>query len=254
MRDICLSSLRCIFSIEVREMKKQVLCVAGSLTLVLCGPSSASLVFVDIIVGPNQHPDGLHKTLQIVARFSDAGDQISSVNGLDSPGLNAIHFFTDGGELYNQGLFSGQPLNDFPSVGIGGEAWDSYVTIGSTSFPSNTNFTPNFLGDWGDAPPPVQVILGNAFYEDDGAWFFFGAPPNVSDLEDAEANNETFDIVLVQFTFDIGTYFHLEGNVQWFNPVSGSNNTPFVADQVPSPGALALFGIAGFVGVRRRRR
>ena len=236
-------------------MKKQVLCLAGSLTLVLSGSASASLVVVDIIVGPNQHPDGLHKTWQIVARFSNAGDQISAINGVDAPGLNALNFFTGGGELYNQGIFPTSPLNDFPSVGIGGEAWDSYVTIGATSFPSNIKFTPNFLGDWGDAPPPVQVILGSEFYEDDGAWFFFGAPPNVGDLEDAEAGNDTYDVVIAQFTVEALAGFHLEGNIQWFNPVSGSNNTPFIAEgyPYPSPGILGLFGIAGLVGVRRRR-
>lgn len=232
-------------------MKKQILCAAGSLTLVLCGPTSASLVSVDVIAGP-QHPDGLHDTWRVIARFTDAGDQISSVNGVE--GFNAIDFYTcDGSDIYNQGLFDGLSLNDFPSVGISGEAYDSYVTIGATSFPSNVQFSPNFLGDWGDAPPPVQVILGNAFHEPDGAWFFFGAPPNVSDLEDAQAGNDTYDVVIAQFTVDAGVGFNLEGNIQWFNPVSGANNTPFLVWCIPSPGVLGLFGAACLVGVRRRR-
>ena len=231
-------------------MKKHALCVAGVLTLVLSGPTSASLVSVEIIAGPNQHPDGQHDTWQVIARFSDPFDQISAVNGLTEPGLNQLVFQTYGGELYNQGLFAGQPLNDFPSVGIGGEAWDSYVTIGETSFPSNTFFTPDFLGDWGGAPPYQQVILGDSFTEGDGAWFYFGEPPAVGSLPDAQKDNNTSDVVIAQFTIHAGDGFLLEGNIQWFDS-NGSHNTPFTT--VPAPGVLALFSLAGFVGIRSRR-
>ena len=238
-------------------MKKQIIGVAGNLALVLSGSASASLVTLDVIPGPT-NPDGIHDTWRVIARFTDPGDQISAVNGVDSLGLNIIRFWTcNGSDIYNQGIFDGEPLNDFPSVGIGGEAWDTYVTIGATSFPSNVQFSPNFLGDWDDAPPPVQVILGSAFQEDDGAWFFFGVPPQVSNLEDVQGGNDTFDVLLLQLGVESGVGFHLEANLQWFNPVSGANNTPFkvgpLSGCIPSPGAMALFGLAGLVGVRHRR-
>ena len=227
--------------------------MAAVLALTASISTSADLVGVDWILGPNQHPDGLHTTFQIIARFSDPNDQIFAV-ACDSKG-NPLDFWTsDGSDMYNQELFAGSPLNDFPSVGVGGEPWDSYVTIGATSFPSGVQFSPNFLGDWGDAPPPVQVILGSEFYEDDGAWFFFGAPPEVGNLEDAEPGNDTFDVLIAQFTINNNAGFIFKGNIQWFNPVSGSNNTPFTVDIIPpTPGALALFGLAGLVGFRRRR-
>lgn len=230
-------------------MNKNVLSVAAA--LVVSSSAGASLVSVDIIPGP-VNPGGFD-TWMVVARFSDPGDQISAVNGVAD--LNSINFFTgDGSDMYNQGLFAGQPLNDFPSVGIGGEAYDSYLTIGASSFPSNTQLSPDFLGDFGGAPPNVQVILGSAFNVPDGAWFFFGAPPEVSNLEDAEAGNDTFDVLIFQVGVTTGAGFHLDANIQWFNPVSGSTNTPFTVDNIPAPGALALLGLAGLAGRRRRRR
>jgi len=244
-------------------MKNQVFRVAWVLTFVLSSSASADLVEVNWQLSPYQHPDGLHITFQIYASFNNAGDRFSAVNGLVGDGLNTLHFYTigssgkpgSGGNLYNQMDFDGISVNDFPSVGFMpgfGELYDSYVTIGQTEFPSNTQFSPDFLGPWGGAPPPVQVIQGSEFHEDAGAWVFFGAPPVVGDLPDAVEGNETSDIVIAQFTLDAGMNFNLVGNIAWLDPLSGSNNTPFSV-LTPSPGVLVFFGIAGLAGIRRRR-
>lgn len=236
-------------------MKKQIFCVAGVLAMAVSGSASASLVEVAIIFGPNQHPDGLHDTWQVVARFSDPADQISSVSGLTQDDLNTLDFWTfDGSDMYNQELFAGLPLNDFPSVGLdpAAEAYDSYLTIGATTYPSNTLFGPDFLGDWGVQPPPVQVILGSAFHDDDGAWLLLGVPPMVSNLEDAQAGNDTFDVVIAQITVDNGVGFHLNANIQWLEPLSGSIFTPFEVN-IPAPCTIAIIGFACLAGVRRRR-
>ena len=234
-------------------MKKQILYMATVLALAVSNSASAEFVDVYWQISPYQHPDGLHTTFQIYASFSDAGDQISAVNGLDEPGLNTLDFWTsDGSDITNTDLFEGTPFNDFPLGSLGGPYWDSYVTIGATSFPSFTQFTPDFLGDWGGVPPPVQVILGSSFSETDGAWFFFGAPPVVDSLPDAVKGNETFDIVIAQFTVDAGSDVHLNGNIEWLSALSGATNTPFEVN-TPTPGALALLGLAGLVGIRRSR-
>ena len=236
-------------------MNKNVLSVAAA--LVVSSSAGAALVSVEIIAGP-ANPGGFD-TWMVVARFSDPADTISAVNGVVDPKgiLNELDFFTGGGDMYNQEAFAGSPLNDFPSAGfpLFGEEYDSFVTIGATNFENdNTQFSPNFLGDWGDAPPTVQVILGSAFHESDGAWFFFGAPPEVGNLEDVEAGNDTYDVLIFQVGVISGVGFHLTANVQWFNPVSGDGNTPFTVDNIPAPGALALLGLAGLAGRRRRRR
>ena len=235
-------------------MNKNVLTVAAA--LLVSSSAGASLISVDIIAGPTNTVDGSFNTWRVVARFSDAGDQISAVNAV--MGLNAIDFYTgDGSDIYNMGAFPGSSLNDFPTSGapLFGEEWDSYITIGATNFnDNNTQVSPDFLcPGCGGAPPNFSVILGSEFSTDDGAWFFFGAPPLVSDLEDVIADNGSFDVLLFQVGVSDGG-FHLDANVQWFNPASGDNNTPFTVDNTPAPGALALLGLAGLAGGRRRRR
>ncbi|MCH8824480.1 MAG: hypothetical protein IH984_13350 [Planctomycetes bacterium] len=240
-------------------MKKQILYMATVLALAVSNSASADLVDVNWQLSPYQHPDGLHTTFQLYASFNNAGDQIAAVSGKPGPDVNIIAFWTfdssedpgSGGDLYNQELYDGLPFNDFPSApGLGGELWDTYVTIGQTTFPSNTLFTPNFLCC--DYPPNIMLIYGSQFYSGDGAWFFFGAPPVVGDLPDAVKGNETFDIVIAQFTVDAGSNVHLSGNIAWLDALSGSSNTPFEVN-TPAPGALALLGLAGLVGIRRRR-
>lgn len=213
-------------------MKKNTFLVAAVLALTASISTSADFVGVDWILGPNQHPDGLHTTFQIVARFTDPNDQIFAVScgAFEDP----LDFSTsDGSDIYNQELFAGLPFNDFPTAGVlDGELWDSYVTIGATSFPANTQFSPDFLGPWGGTPPPVQVIEGSEFFEQDGAWFFFGDPPFVSDLEDAQADNKTFDIVIAQFTVNAGVNIHLSSNIGWRQDGVG-RLTPFEVNTAP---------------------
>lgn len=189
--------------------------------LLLAPNSYGDLMGINIIWGANQHPDGLHESIQILASFSNANDKLLGVNG------QPLRFITDGGELYNQDLFSGLTLNDFPSAIIGGEAYDSYVTIGSTTFPANTVFTPDFLGDWEGKPPPIQVIEGSNFCSD-GGWFYSGDPPPVDIFPDLIPGNQTFDVIIAQFTVDNEVKILLQGNIIWQQPGSDKDiSTPF---------------------------
>ena len=239
-------------------MKKQVLYMATVLALAVSNSASADLVDVNWQLSPYQHPDGLHTTFQLYASFSNAFDEITAVSGRPGQDVNTLAFWTfdssgipgSGGDLYNQELFYGDQLNDFPSTALGGERYDTYVTIGATDFPHNTLFTPDFLCC--DYPPWAMLIFGSQFYTSDGAWFFFGAPPLVGDLPDAVKGNETFDIVIAQFTVDAGSDVHLSGNIAWLSALSGFSETPF-SITTPAPGALALLGLAGLVGIRRSR-
>lgn len=218
-------------------------------TIALASNAHAGLIQVTIIPGADQHPDGLHDTWQIIAVFDDANDKLLSVGGEPF----SLIFFTGGGELYNQAIYDGLPENDFPSVGIGGEAYDSYITIGATTFPHNTQFFDDTFGDWGGNPPPVQVIKGSSF-GGQGGWFYIGDPPPVSEL-DLIPDNDTFEVIIAQFTVDMNVGFHLEGNIHWMDDGGTDGNfTPFVVDNIPAPGAAVLFGIATITSTRRRRR
>ncbi len=223
------------------------LALAAMGSLLVAGTASADLTGVTIEVAPDQHPDGdLWDTWLVVAHFDNFMDRIALVGS--SMGQE-LFFFTGGGDIYNQPQFPGATLNDFPSVGIGGEAWDSYVTIGKTIFPSGVQFTPDFLGDFGGDPPDVSVILGSSFGpETNGAWFFFGDSPEVGQWEG--------NVIVAQFTVPEGVGFHLEGAVGWIpaSPGAGIELDAFIVDNIPAPGALALLGLAGLAGARRRRR
>ena len=234
------------FDVGVTIMKNNIFLLAAVLTLTASISTNADLISVEIVKGPFQHPDGLHDTWRVVAFFDDPLDRVGGVVGLhESP----LWFYTGSGELYNQELFDGRTLNDFPSAGIlGGEEYDTYVTIGATEFPSNIQFSPNFLGDWGDAPPPVQVILGSEFGPDaDSMWYYFqpdDAPPV------GIWNNE---VILAQITVDKGAGFYLQTGVWWFDSESGVDIlTTFSVNNIPTPGVLALMGLVALVNRRRR--
>lgn len=226
----------------------KVVCQFVAVVLVLTGSVRADLLSVEIVKGPYQHPDGLHDTWRVVAFFDDPMDRLNAVVGLyESPLL----FHTGSGELYNQEIFDGHVFNDFPSVGIGGEKYDSYVTIGATEFPSHIRFSPDFLGPWGGAPPPIQVILGSEFGPDpEAAWFYFPADGE----EVPEVGMWNNEVVIAQFTVDKGAGFFLQTGVYWIDPVEGQMLTPFTVNNIPTPGALVLLGLAALVNRRRRVR
>lgn len=219
-------------------MNKQILCVAGALVSIASSIASADLVSVEIVKGPFQHPDGLHDTWRVVAFFDDPMDRLNVVDGLQ---LSPVWFYTGFGELYNQEFFAGMPFNDFPSVGLGddAEAYDSYMTIGATEFPSNIQFTPDFLGDWGKAPPSVQVILGSEFGpQADGGWFYFTYGGN----EAPEVGMWNNEVVIAQFTIDKGAGFYLRTGIGWIDPVDGQMWTPFAVNNLPCPWDLDSSG------------
>lgn len=216
-------------------MQKRILVVLTASAILARSAVDASLVSVEIVPSPFQNPDGLHNTWRIVARFSDPLDKISAVDGVVD--FNAITFSIQRGVLYNQPQFEGLPINDFPSASIGGEPWDTYVTIGATDFPHNIQFSPGFLSD-GDVPPKQSVIQGCNFEEDNGAWFYFGSPPTVGQF-DSIPGNGTYDVVIAQLTILPFSDLHFGGNLQWFSAEGGGFNTPFLVANTSGPGPLA---------------
>lgn len=175
-----------------------------------------------------------------MAYFDDPMDRLSVVIGLQ---LSPLWFYTGSGELYNQKLFAGAFLNDFPSVIFGGEAYDSYITIGNT-FQQTVMLTPGFLGGTG----AEQVILGNEFGPDaDAGWYY-------NPFEDApEVGMWNSEVVIAQFTVDKGAGFFLQTGVYWIDPVEGQMLTPFIVNNIPAPGVLVLLGLPVLVSRRRRR-
>ena len=114
------------------------------------------------------------------------------------------------------------------------------MTVGATGFAgNNTDYSPGFAGSDG----VNAFFVGNEFSETDG--LVFNENPEVPVLGP--------DVVLMQVTIPTGNGFHLEGMIAWSAPSAGAIETPFVVVLFPAPGALALLGLAGLVGTRRRR-
>ncbi|MEE8155434.1 MAG: PEP-CTERM sorting domain-containing protein [Phycisphaerales bacterium] len=184
-------------------------------------------------------PEGF-VTYRVVAHFG--GNDLMLAWGA-IPGVAELHFWTgnDVNLLNAGGAFAGLKQEDFAAFPVS-EAYDSWVTVGVTEIGgNNTDYSPGFAGSDG----VNAVIVGNAFDETDGL-VFNGNP-----------KNPWFgpDVVMAQFTLAEGNGFHLEGMVGWaLGAGAGFESTPFVVDNIPAPGAMALLGLAGLAGARRRRR
>jgi len=217
-------------------MRKREIAIFAS--AILAGSATnADLVSLDYVLSPHQHPDKELFTYRVVARFTDPMDKIASVNSV----AQNIIISLKRGVLFNQPQFEGDTINDFPSASLGGEPWDTYVTIGATDFPHNVQFSPGFLSD-SDVPPKESVIQGCHIEEDSGAWFFFGSPPTVGQF-DSVPGNETYDVVIAQFTVVDDSDLKFGGSLQWFSAGGGgSNNTPFYLANLSSHDLADLNG------------
>lgn len=215
-------------------MKTLVHIVLTASAILTISAANASLVSVQFVLSPYQHPDGELFTIRAIAAFDDPMDRISAVAGLNTASLDIS---VKRGVFYNQPQFKGDPINDFPSASLGGEPWDTYVTIGATDYPHNVQFTPGFMSDSND-PPKESVIQGCNLEEEDGAWFFFGTPPTVGQF-DSIPDNETYDVVIAQFTVVACSHLRLIGNLAWISAGGGSNITPFNAGSLSPPYHLA---------------
>ena len=124
--------------------------------------------------------------------------------------------------------------------------WDSYVTIGAL-YANGSPFAENALLDIGIDWGPFNS--GNAIDSDNGSWFVTPA--------DAQGEELGGRVLIGQFTVVGGTgdgYADLVGqiNIQG-KDADGNTFQEMGISWVPAPGALALLGVAGLAGRRRRR-
>ena len=197
-------------------------------------------------------PDGF-VTYRVVAHF--AGKDTFLAWGAVA-GVAELHFFTgnDVNLLNGDGALDGLKFGDF--AGFSNVEYDSWLTVGATGLAgNNTNYTPGFAGS--DGVTALLTNMTNSFWETDG--LVFNADPGNPVLGP--------DVVMAQFTIpgipggkpgDKGhNGFRLDGIVAWVFPGKGNDfeiSTFDVANIVPAPGAMALLGLAGLVGTRRRRQ
>ena len=118
--------------------------------------------------------------------------------------------------------------------------WDSYVSIGALyqdGNPFGSNNLNNIGVDW------ASWEGGGDLVTDNGSWFV-----TPDDAQGGELNGQVF---IGQFTIDGGDIVgqvNLQGK-----DADGNTWNEIGASWVPAPGALALLGLAGVAGRRRRR-
>jgi hypothetical protein len=179
---------------------------------------------------------------RMYAVFDSEGDKVLNV-------FNADFATTDGSTLY-QDTFGGNVAPNaafvavFPTL-----AFDSFVTIneltngGSTSIATDPDFaftTNGVVGGWFNSNPP----------NNQGATVL---------------NGSVWEALVGQFTVVGGTGALIDGPTgntdgRWFGQASITYNDATGATQqfagqgfIPTPGAVALFGLAGLTAGRRRR-
>jgi len=189
------------------------------------------------------------------ARFDGATDTVLNVFNFNAVGGAATNvFYHKDNSDYNGGVLSKQYGTWSPT--LTGSAtlnrpYDSFLTIGGNSGATNTTAAdpswPTAGGGWNRADIPSGFNIG----------WYNSSPPNLQGRVGSAGNTAT-DVRLGQFVIDAGTDvgdFNLKtayNNGVTGSPVQFAETTFHLGTPVPGPGALALLGLAGLAGRRRR--
>ena len=212
-------------------MKMYALALTGVGAFAFAGAAQADFTGASIVNMGSLNPNG-GTTYQIFANFDSPNDVVLAVSG--NAGVSALIY--DGGELVQNQLIPNSQLGDVPTAGIVGDG-DSWVSIGDPST-QNTAFSPDFLGGNGSS----SVINGTYFIQDDNGGYFDQNPGS----EEGGGS-----VLIAQFTMDGD--FSYQGTVDYNDADDGLTSMGFSVTTVPAPGAMALLGLAGLAGTRRRR-
>ncbi len=199
--------------------------LAGAAALALCGVASAAFVTFEV----DQTVVGGNTICKLYAKFSSANDVVLNAFGTTNlAGINPLDSDFVGGS------WSPQFTQD--------ATVDSFVTIGGVpGFANSTNADPG----WGGAGFNQPGIPN-------GAGWFNSNPPNLQGKVGADLRT-----LLGQFVFNTSTLPApiTSALTVGFNQGLGTTTvfgSGFFTICVPAPGAVALLGLAGLTGRRRR--
>lgn len=206
-------------------MRTRIITVAA-LAAGLAGSVSAGFTGISVQDLGNVAGDGVSTTYRVFAEFDDATDVALSLGGV--AGGTPLSYATLSGD--GTMLFAGDDIAQ-----PGSDPAASWLTLGLAT---DLVFSPGFGGG---APGPYFV--GDAWSYENGG------------ILDADTGTpiDGGTIVIAQFTIASDAVVRFTGNVGWI-PAGGGGATesPFSV-VVPGPGGLALLGLAGLAGTRRRR-
>jgi hypothetical protein len=224
-----------------------------ALALAAAVSSAASATFVNYVVTKTSTTSGgvSLDVYTVWARFDGATDTVLNAfnfNRLDGAATNM--FYHKDNSDYNGGVLSkaygtwAPQLTGSPTLN---RPFDSYLLIGGVAGATNTsNADPSWPaagGGWNRPDVPNNVNAG----------WFNSSPPNLQGRV-GQAGNTATDVRLGQFVVDAGA----EGGT-WNLRIgynSGIAGAPVqfaeTTFSLPAPGAIALLGLAGLAGRRRR--
>ena len=250
-------------------------CVVGSvvLTTTVAGANAAFLG----ITGTNyQVVDGSHQysVMDIYADFNGNYDKLVNYYGVTShtsfvrTSLNGV-LNTGSSLLPSNGAAFAQASGTgwMPSASAASNAWDSFVTIGARTqdyTASSITADPNFLnGNTNGAGTVAGGSNSTGLYQ--GAGWYTASPLDIADLAGTYADKRimlgrfsvettnmlTTDVLTIQFKGNVT--MKVNGTIAG----GGTTSQPFFDETftygyVPAPGAIALLGLAGLMGRRRR--
>ena len=226
----------------------------SALALSAAVSSAASATFVSYVVTVSSTTSGgvALDVYTLWARFNGATDTVLNVFNFNrTDGTAGNMFYHKDNSSYNGGVLSKQygtwnpTLTGSPTLN---RPFDSYLTIGGLPTATNTsNADPSWnsaaAAGWSRPDIPSGFNIG----------WFNSSPPNNQGRVGGAGNTAT-DVRLGQFVVDAGANggtWNLK--IGYNNGVAGSPvqfaETTF---NLPAPGAIALLGLAGLAGRRRR--
>ncbi|MBG80647.1 MAG: hypothetical protein CMJ39_08075 [Phycisphaerae bacterium] len=187
----------------------------------------------------------------------DMGDRLDAVAGNETQGLN----LSANGSFY-QNAAGGPTSLAINSAFFGfvpSMEWDSYVTVGALhadGFPYGSNALNDVGIDWSDFEAGGDLTSNN------GTWFVTPDQPQGEAIEHSGLNGDVtgtgYGVLIAQVTvLGAGDYAGSFSGLLQGKTASGDTWQVGVNDfqfgAIPAPGALALLGLAGLAGRRRRR-
>ena len=240
--------------------------IASLAGLTLAGTASAA--FVGYFTTITQVSSGIlvMDQVRVVARFNGPTDTVLNVfnfayQGGATPGTDPFNaFYHKDNSSYNGGILSKQYGTWAPT--LTGSAtlnrpYDSFLTIGGTATATNTsNADPSWNSGGSGSHAGGASGWNRADLLNNGTMGWFNSsPPNLQGRVGVAPNTAT-DVLIGQFVIDRSLTAGLWSLTIGYNDgVAGSGvqfGTASFTIGVPAPGALALVGLAGLTGRRRR--
>jgi len=237
--------------------------IASLAGLAVAGSASAS--FVQFVVTSSQVTTGgvLLDQYRVVARFNGATDTLLNVFNLAYVGGSTAAdpyaaFYHKDNSDYSGGVL-GKEYGTWAPTLTGSATlnrpYDSFLSIGGNATATNTsNADPSWNSGGSGAHAGSAAGWNRADLLNNGTMGWFNSsPPNLQGRVGVAPNTAT-DVLIGQFVVDRGTFGGTWSLTLGYNDGVAGSAVAFATStfSLPAPGAVALLGLAGLTGRRRR--